>query len=254
MDNKKVVLITGAGRGLGKVIAQKLVEEGFIVYGTYNTSNDVMVSGVNFLKLDITSEEECAKVIKTIVEKEKRLDVLINSAGITLSGLTLQFNPHDFQRILDINVVGAFRLIKAAVIAKPKLIINITSLNGFLSLPNFGIYASSKFALEALGTALHYELGPDTQVVSVAPGALKNEESAKKMEHKPVREKFPLLNLIIPLTSMSDVAKVVIKLINSRLVPIRVIVGRDAKIIHLLQKLLPNSLMDRILMLMWKKK
>jgi NAD(P)-dependent dehydrogenase (short-subunit alcohol dehydrogenase family) len=251
---KKVVLVTGAGRGLGKVIAQTLLDKGFTVYGTYRTSDQSLIKGVEYLKLDITSDEECERIINRIITKENIVDVLVNCAGVSISGPTLEYTADDFKRIFDINTIGAFRLIKLLSKHGLSLVINITSLNGFLSLPNFGLYAASKFAIEALGTALRYELSPSIKVVNVAPGALLNENSANKFVHKPVRNKFPFLNKIIPLTKMSTVAKVIVGLIDKKKVPGRVIIGRDAKIINLLQKILPAGVLDRLFLFLWEKK
>ncbi|HBP51568.1 MAG: 3-oxoacyl-ACP reductase [Candidatus Woesebacteria bacterium GW2011_GWE1_45_18] len=251
---KTVVLITGAGKGLGRVIAEACLEKGFVVYGTYRTSGDSPIKGVNYYKLDITSDDECKKTILKVIKKEKIIHVLINCAGVTISGPTLNYTADDFLNLMDTNVGGAFRLMKYLSPYKPRLIINVTSLNSFLSLPNYGLYAASKFALDAIGTAIRYELNPSTKVVNVAPGALLNENPVAKMVHKPVREKFPLLNLIIPLTKMRTVANEVIKLIGKEKVPTRVYVGRDAKMISFMQKVLPERVIDRLFLFLWKKR
>ena len=255
MHRGKVVLITGGGSGLGKVIARHLVSKGHIVYWTSRSTPLSEVDGMHFLKLSMTSDTESKNVINEILKKENRIDVIINNAGITLSGPTLEFSVDDFENILDANLIGPFRLLKAAFSFpdKPKLVINITSLNGFLSFPNFGLYCASKFAMEALGLALRYELAPSTKVVNVAPGALRTETS-KKMSHKSAREKIPLLNWLMPLTSPEDVAIVIDKLINAPSVPPRVLIGRDAHIINMMQKMLPFSFFDKIILYVWRKK
>ena len=255
MNKKKVILVTGAGSGLGKSIAEELINKGHIVYGTYQTNSDTKANGITLIKSDITSKNDNQALIEKILQHEKQIDVIINNAGITLSGPTLNFSVEDFQKILDINVVGPFRLIKMAFSSKtkPSLIINITSLNAFLSVPNFGLYAASKHALEALGLALRYELAPRTKVVSVTPGALKK-EGPTRMSHKPAREKFPILNWIIPLTSQNKVAKIVANLTDTPSIPRRVIIGRDAQIINMMQRILPSFIFDRILFFIWNKK
>ncbi len=254
MTEKKVILLTGGSSGLGKVISQYLVSKGHIVYCASRHAASLESDGMHVLKLDVTSDHESQNAINEIMVKEKRIDVIINNAGITLSGPTLGFSVDDFKGILDTNLIGPFRLLKAAFSyqSKPKLVINITSLNGFLSLPNFGLYSASKFAMEALGLALRYELAPSTKVVNVAPGALRA-ESTKKMSHKPAREKSPFLNWLMPLTSPEDVAMVINKLINTPSVPPRVLIGRDAHIINIMQKILPFSVFDKIVFYIWNK-
>lgn len=251
---KRIVLITGAGKGLGKVIAKEFLDSGFNVYGTFRSSDKHFIAGIKYLKLDITSDSECEKVVKQIISIEKKVDILINCAGISISGPTLNYTPEDFKIIFDTNVIGAFRLIKLLSKYKLKLVANITSLNGFLSLPNFGLYAASKFAIEALGTALRYELFPSIKIVSVAPGALLNENSVTKMVHKPVREKFPIIGWLLPLTKMSEVAEIVVDLSDRQNLPARIIIGRDAKIINIFQKILPARLLDQVFLFFWRKK
>jgi NAD(P)-dependent dehydrogenase (short-subunit alcohol dehydrogenase family) len=252
--NKKVILITGGASGLGDVIVRRLAKDNHIIYCTSRKNVSSELKNVHFLKMDITSDKDVQRVIGEIMQREKQIDVVVNNAGITLAGPTLQFSADDFKKILDTNVIGSFRLIKemSSLSLKPELIVNITSLNGFLSFPNFGIYSASKFAAEALGLALHYELSPATRVVNVAPGALVSEPS-KKMSHKTAREKIPFLNWLMPLTFHKDVADVISDLIQSKTVPARVLIGRDAKIINMMQKVLPFSLFDRIVLYIWRK-
>jgi len=255
MNDKKVILITGGASGLGEIIAKRFVSKGHIVYCTSRNIKSLKVDGVNFIELDITSDFRCQYVISKIIENEKRIDVIVNNAGITLSGPTLDFSVDDFKKILDTNVVGSFRLIKALCLHTPKpgLVVNITSLNGFLSFPNFGLYSASKFSMEALGLALRYELAPTTKVVNVAIGALISELS-KKMPHKTAREKSLLLKWLLPLTDPVNVSIVLDKLINAPSVPARVLIGRDAHIVNILQKMLPSYFFDKIIFYIWNKK
>ncbi len=255
MSKKKVILITGASSGLGWIIAKNLASKGNIVYGTSRSMAQCEKEGVKFIKLDIISNEACEDIVSYILTCENRIDVIINNAGITLAGKTLEFNDLNFKNILDINTIGPFRLIKAvfAQPKKPKMIINITSLNGFLALPNFGLYCASKFAIEALGFSLRYELAPLVKVVNVAVGAICSDQQ-EKMPHKTAREKFALLRMLLPLTSREDVALCVEKLIGSINPPSRILVGRDAKIINFMQKILPLSIFEKIIFYIWRKK
>lgn len=255
MNERKVILLTGGFTGLGKIISRKLATKGHIVYCTSRNVKSLQVDDVQFIELEITSDTGCEDLIDKIIEKQKRIDVIINNAGITLSGPTLDFSVNDFKKIMDVNVIGGFRLIQAASLAptKPSLVINITSLNGFLSLPNFGLYSASKFAMEALGLALRYEMAPSTKVVNVAIGAL-NSKTSTKMSHKPAREKSRLLKWLLPLTSPEDVSVIIEKLIHATSVPPRILIGRDAHIVNMLQKILPLSIFDKIIFYIWKKK
>lgn len=256
MNGKKVILITGGSRGLGNSLARHLSAEGHIVYATTRNYSGPEIPGIHFLSLDLASDPSCAAVVADILGRERKLDVIINNAGVTLSGPTLGFSVSDLENVMQANLVGPFRLLKQVFssAAKPGLVVNITSLNGFMSFPNFGIYCASKFAMEALGFALRHELAPDTKIVNVAPGALRAGVEPGKIAHKTAREKIPFLNWLMPLTSPEDVAGEICKLVDARSVPARILVGRDAKIINLLLKLLPFSVFDRLVGYVWRKK
>jgi len=264
---KKVVLITGASSRLGKVIVAKLAEREFQVYATVKNlteSKDLIQQwkGNEFIKpinLDVTDEKNVKEAVDKIYKIEKRIDVLINNAGYTLVGPTLGFSSSDFQKILDVNTVGAFRLIKAVYpymkTQRFGKIINITSLNGFLALPNFGLYSSSKFALEGLGQALYYELGKDAiRLINIAPGAIKFEENSVNLPHKPAREKLPFLKFLLPMITPENVAKNISKVIEDNNPPGKIILGMDAKVLHLLIKVLPYFLISKIISWVWNKK
>ncbi len=252
---KKVVFVTGASGNLGSVIVQKLRLKKYKVYSGSRTK----AGREGWIQLDITSDSDCRKAIKQIIDKEGRIDVLVNNAGLSLAGPTAGFSSKDYLNILNINAVGAFRLIKEVIpyMKKQKSgkIINITSLNGFAALPNFGLYSSSKFALEALGQSLRYELaGSGIWVTNIAPGAILNKsENSPNLPHKSAREKFWFLKILLPMISNKEVAREVINVIKNPSPPPRVILGNDAKITYLLQKFLPMAFWDKLMLYIWNK-
>lgn len=264
----QIVLITGCSRGLGKLLTETLTSKGFIVYAGLRKPGDVKRlkslwkdshPTIHTMKLDITVEEDCKKAIREIVVNEGRIDILINNAGYTLAGPVNGFTAQEYLDILNTNTVGTFRLIQEVVpqmrSQKAGRIINITSLNGLLVFPNFGLYSSSKFALEALGLALRYELkNSSIWVTNVEPGAIATESAPpKKFSHVPVREKFWLIRKLMPMVTQEKVIKKIEKVINSSRPPARVIIGRDAKVTTFLQRFLPQRLWDFLLSLIWKR-
>lgn len=254
---RKIILVTGASRGLGRVMVEILETNGYTVYkGVRN----IQEGGGKVVKLDITNEQDCRDAVKQIIEKEGRIDVLINNAGYTIAGPTTGFEIKDYQQILNTNTIGAFRLIKEVVgqMRKQKYgrIINITSLNGLVALPNFGLYSSSKFALEALGLSLRYELAKDNVwVTNVAPGAIASgAKEGAPLPHKPAREKFKILYFLMPMLSQEKVAKEIASLIKNPFPPAEKILGADAKITVFLQRILPPLIWDRLMLYVWSKK
>lgn len=252
---KQVVLITGGATGLGKEIVLELSRQG--LYRVYSTSRkDVTesIAGVHWLRMDVSSDESVQRALDEILAQTGHIDVVINNAGVTLAGPTLNFSPEDCRNLFEINVLGGFRVLKHLQIRScwPRLVVNITSLNGFFSFPNFGLYSASKFAAEALWTALRHELGPDTQVVNVAPGALVSDLS-NKMPHQSARQKMWIIRALMPLTPQTVVAQKIASILRRRRVPLHVRIGRDAWIIHMMQRILPESLLDWIISFVWKK-
>lgn len=258
--NQKVVFVTGASSGLGLGLARRLNLLGHKVYGGYFSAKKALLDkDINYLKLDVMSDASCRRAVRQIFAKEKRIDILINCAGISPSDSTLKLTSEQFLQTLQVNVVGPFRLAKE-VVPKMKsggLIVNVTSLNGFLSLPHSGIYSASKFALEALGFALRQELASKKiNVVNVAPGAFLKEKAGKSasLKHVPAREKFAILRWLFPFTPQSKVVDEIVEVIGGSEFPPRIIVGTDAKIAYALIKVLPFSWFDKIISYIWQKK
>jgi short-subunit dehydrogenase len=258
----KVVLITGASSELGGEIIKKFLNEKYVIYAGTREVNKIKIyhPKLHPIKLDITSDKSCIQAVKRIFKLEGRIDVLINAAGYSTAGPALDINPNDYLFLLNTNVVGAFRLIQQVVPIMKKLkqgrIINITSLCGLISLPNFGAYSSSKFAFEALGSALRYELAKDNiWVTNVAPGAIKSNNVNKiSMPHKPMREKIRLLSLLMPMITPETIAQKIFKITKKNRPPASLILGIDSKISYLLHKLLPSRLWDRLqFFLLYKK-
>jgi short-subunit dehydrogenase len=199
--------------------------------------------------LDLTSDVSIETVIDAILNRHGRIDVLINNAGQTIVGPTLKFSPNQFKDLLDINVVGTFRMIRSCLAkgANTQFIFNITSLNGILSLPNYALYSSSKFAQEALGIALSQELRHhEISVVNLTVGALES-ESNMKTTTRSLRDRIPLLDFIFPLTRPSTVGDTIAKLLRRTNPPSRVLIGRDTLIINTLQRILPMSFFEKII-------
>lgn len=267
---EKTILVTGCSRGLGKLLAEELTKKKYLVYAGIRDlagSKELIASwkkiypNIKPIKLDVTSDSDSINVIKEIYKKEKKIDVLINVVGYSKSGSLEQFSVQDYKDILDTNTIGAFRLIKEVVplmkSRKSGRIINITSLNGLLALPNFGIYCSSKFALEALGLSLRYELLKyNVWVTNVEPGAIYNKDKIEKgikFSHVPVRERFWIVKKLLPMVTEEQVVKKVENLIDNPCPPSQTVVGRDALITTTLQKFLPKSIWDRLLRFIWSK-
>jgi short-subunit dehydrogenase len=170
----KVVLITGVSSGLGKHIAAYLVAKGFNVYGT-SRRNIESADGMTVLNMDVTDPVSIQKAVGILLEKEGRIDALVNNAGMGLSGAIEDYSDEEAHREMETNFYGTFYTTRAVLPAmrqqKSGTIINISSLGGLMGLPFQGFYSASKFAIIGLSEALRMELKQfNIKVVNVNPG------------------------------------------------------------------------------------
>ena len=180
----KVILITGISSGFGREMAKLLAEEGHTVFGTVRKEGET--SGrVSILKMDLTDNESINKVIKTVIEKEGRIDVLINNAGMHTGG-PIETTPAENIRLqMDTNFIGMVHLTNTVLPVMRKqgggMIINISSIGGLMGLPFQAFYSASKFAVEGFSEALRMEVGKfNIKVVVINPGDFHTSNSANR--------------------------------------------------------------------------
>ena len=171
----KVVLVTGGSSGIGKSICEILIQHGFIVYGTSRNPDNYSSSLVPLLSLDVTKKETIESCIAELVEKEGKIDVLINNAGVGITGPIEEIPEEEIKRNFETNFFGPINVIKSVLPQMRDqnngLIINITSIAGYMGLPYRGIYSASKGALEILTEAFRMELKDfNIHMTNLAPG------------------------------------------------------------------------------------
>lgn len=187
----KVVLITGAARGIGKAIALELAKNGYDIVINYLTSKEAAAQlkekimqeyGVRCLTIcaDVSNVEQVNDMVSEIEDKLGGVDILINNAAVDLSNLFHLKNAQEFRKTLDVNVVGAFncskRVYKHMLDQEYGRIINISSTNGINTYYPMCIdYDASKAALISLTHNLAFEMGPYIHVNCVAPGFIGTE-------------------------------------------------------------------------------
>lgn len=172
----KNVLVVGSLGGMGYSLSERLVKKGYNVFGldVLDTCN---IKGVNYYKCDITSEESIEKAYSLIIDKIDTLDAIIDVAGVYIMDSLLEIEDKELKRIIDINVLGIQRVVKAffPLLKKgSKIIITTSELATLDPLPFNGIYTMSKSLLEKYIFSLRMEVNNfGIKVVSFRPGAVK---------------------------------------------------------------------------------
>jgi short-subunit dehydrogenase len=170
----KVVFITGISSGFGKHTSEYLSKRGCVVYGVSRRILD-SVAGITVINADVTDPHSIQSAIEMVLQKEGKIDVLINNAGMGISGSVEEASLEEAKLQMETNFYGIFYSIQAVLPSMRKqksgTIINISSIGGLMGLPFQGFYAASKFAVEGLSESLRMELKSfNIHVVLVNPG------------------------------------------------------------------------------------
>ena len=183
--NKKIALVTGGSKGIGKSIAIKLAEDGYDIAFTYssdeNAANDTLEElnklGSNSLsiKKDMSIEEDVKEAIKEIEEKLGTVDVLVNNAGITRDGLLMKMKAEDFDKVIEVNLRSVFlttrEIIRPMIKKKYGKIINISSVVGIMGNAGQANYAASKAGVIGFTKSIAKEFASrGVRANAIAPG------------------------------------------------------------------------------------
>jgi NAD(P)-dependent dehydrogenase (short-subunit alcohol dehydrogenase family) len=180
---QKAVLVTGASTGIGRKITERLAKDGYFVYAGARKESDLAeldaIENVEAVRLDVTSPADIAAAVDKITKAGRGLYGLVNNAGVAIVGPLVDTKDEDFEWVMDVNVLGPFRVTKAfspLIVASKGRITTISSISGVLSRPGFGVYSMSKHAIEAFGDALAEEMQPlGVKVSLVEPGNYRSE-------------------------------------------------------------------------------
>jgi len=175
-SSKKVVLLTGASGGLGTAIAKYLNDKSYKVYGLGR--KEVKSEYFSWVYMDLSDSISIQKAVKTILEKEQKIDILINNAGIGITGSIEETSIDDIKKVFEVNFFGMLDFIQQILpvmrLQKQGVIINISSIAGFTGLPFRGIYSATKSAVMRISEALSSEVKQfGIKVIDIAPGDFK---------------------------------------------------------------------------------
>lgn len=180
-----VILISGASGGIGKATAELLAKKGHKVYGL--SRKPVEIEGCTHIVCDVTDALSCEAAVKAVFDLEGRIDVVINNAGMGISGAFETTDIEDVKRLFDVNLFGMVNLTKAAIpyLKKTKgKIISTSSVGGVCPLAFQSFYSATKVGIDALTYCLRMELKPfGITATAVLPGDIKTGFTAARKKN-----------------------------------------------------------------------
>lgn len=264
----KVVLITGGSSGIGKSVGEFLQDKGYKVYGTSRNPKNYPNSKFPIVALDVTKPETISTCITEVLKQENRIDVLINNAGAGITGPIEEIPDAEIKRNFETNFFGPINVIKATLptmrAQNSGLIINITSIAGYMGLPFRGVYSASKGALEIITEAFRMELKDfNIEMTNVAPGDFATNIAAGRyhapvLEDSPYKEKYghSLKTMDEHVDEGGDpkeMAEAIHKVIETKSPKIHYKVGAFMqKFSIVLKRVLPDKVYERVLMKHYK--
>lgn len=205
----KIIIVTGASRGIGKEIAKGLAKKGYTIIANYNKSEQQALElkqelekqniKIDIFKADVSKREEAKQLVEYTLNKYKKIDVLINNAGISQFKEFTQITDEDWNKIINTNLNSVFYTTQEAcknmIYNKKGCIINISSIWGLVGSSCEVHYSVSKAGIDAMTKSLAKELGPSNiRVNSIAPGIINTDMNSKLTEEEieNIKEEIPL--------------------------------------------------------------
>lgn len=270
MSQRRVVLITGCSSGFGYLTAKLLTNSGYRVYAGVRKTKDLGIFGgatktgsLSTVLLDVTwPQKRIDKIVKGIEHKEGRIDVLVNNAGFGFFGTVGSFSEKEISEQFETNAFGLFKMTKAVLpFMREKrvgTIVNISSSAGLFTSAYYGVYSASKFAVEALTTALRAEESLyGIHAVAVNPGSFETKfwqngkfpKTVGDLTDSPAtRLAKRIRELILKSASRRGnpmvVARKIKEIIETKNPKKNYLIGWDAILLYWVSRLFPQSLLD----------
>lgn len=195
VDSRKVAVVTGGSRGLGRSIAKILASDGYDVVVNYRSSHEEATDVVNEIaaaggtaiayQADVCSREDVLRMTHDVVERFGRIDVLINNAGLNMDGPFLDMPPEAWSRVMSVNLDGTFNCTQIVANIMMELgiqgsIVNMSAATSLQGRKNGANYCASKAAVIALTKCTALELAPNIRVNCVVPGFIETQEVVER--------------------------------------------------------------------------
>ncbi len=244
----KVIVVTGASKGIGKHLTHLLVTSGARVAGIARSKDILEETALEFEGLageflrvicDVSDRKLVSAAMRQVTQKLGPIDILINNAGIGLTGPIMETEKRDATKCFDVNFYGAVNCIEYTlpemIQRRNGIIVNVTSVVAKYGLPTTGYYSAAKAALSAYSQALRAEVAPaGVKVITIYPGNTDTEFHSSQLTTKNYISRKTQSKQLDP----EDVAKKILSAIQKN--KAEVIIGRPAKIMILLKAFLPQ--------------
>ena len=264
----KVVLITGGSSGIGKSIGEFLHQKGFVVYGTSRNPEKITNSIFPLVALDVRDKQSIVNCVAEVIQKSGRLDIVINNAGVGITGPIEEIPTEEIRNNFETNLFGPIEVMKAVLpqmrLQRSGLIINITSIAGYMGLPYRSVYSASKGALELITESLRMEVKSfGIHLTNVAPGDFATNIASGRF-HAPLLNdsayKIPYGNTLKMIDEHVDsgsnpieMALVIYKIIQTKAPKVHYKVGLlMQKFSIVLKRVLPDNVYEKLLMKHYK--
>lgn len=260
---KKVVVITGATTGIGRTVAEMLIQKGHKVYSL--SRKKIEHENIKFLECDVTNSDQVDLAFQQIFAMENHIDVLINNSGFGISGPIEENDINNLWQMFNVNVVGLYNVTHHAVkylFRSSGIVYMIGSMAGIFSIPFQVGYSISKKAVDAITCGLYKELKlKNIRVCNIMPGDTKTNFTKNRIKSLSKKYEPIATNAVVKMEKDEQkkgrdpkiIGNIVLKHLNNKKVPLKIAVGFEYKILTWLQKYLPDKWICWIINLMYCK-
>lgn len=264
----RTIFITGTSSGIGKATVELFAKQGWNVVATVKSTymqSDLFKNfpNVTVYELDVTNFEQVNAVAKMVIQQFSKIDVVVNNAGYCLMGPTETSTMKQIKEQYETNVFGVFAVTKAFIPHfrnnNKGMFINIASSSAQFNYPYIGAYGSSKWAVRGLTESLGIELAPfNIEVKAIYPGTHATRiftklddgtgetKAAFQAYKKYYKNFFSAQSSLSEVTSPTNIANEIWKVVNNRKGKLHIISGGDAKLFYFLKKLLPQRAFQKL--------
>lgn len=257
----RVALVTGASSGIGRATAEALRDAGYRVYGTSRKPVPDRSDGITMLTCDVSQDESVAKLIEQILSETRRIDLVVNNAGVGLLAAAEESSITQAQALFDVNLFGVIRVTNAVLPTMRRQgegrIVNLSSVLGLIPAPFSALYAATKHAVEGYSESLDHELRPfGIRVVLVEPAFTRTSFEDNIARPDGLLEIYDAaragMNLIMRKAMETGdapevVAKTVLKAATDPTPRTRLAAGKMARQVSFLRRFVPASAFDKSL-------